>query len=614
VPVEQRRAVVRALVRHAKLVGAARPRRKRLPRQQYPRQIEGAYARALSSLVEPMIRRAYAPLLQALPGIMRRSLAARHLDGWGIATRVDAGEGKEVRDLVDAARDRLTSALDNGAIEDLARKFAAQTSTYQRIQLGRQTEAALGVNVLTTDRAVNQIAGQFVDSNVALIKGLSDKVAADVQSIVFRGIQDGKLHPDIAKDLESRFKFGASRSQLIARDQVGKLYGQVNAARQRELGVAKFIWNTVGDDRVRDEHAERDGQEYSYDDPPDGELPGEPVMCRCWAEPVFDGLDENEDADDADESDDEDEDEDQGGGGDDGDDDAPVASFAEASGADVGVAESDLDVDGGDSESGLFGGGDEAVLDDLQQSAIESAEPLGEGDNGAQLAHLESGADAVVKRAADEVAVDDAVPAGTYYKREKAAYDVSRLLGVDQVPPTTTRVVGGSPASVQQFVARPTVEGQLDREASEKMRALDFVLGNGDRPSNYLKVAGAGGRTVPVLIDNGLSFPIGPAHGFAQVAADIPDARGVLPQVQAMVAQLDLRALAKTLLRDGIEPEAVEHTLYRARYLQLNPEALALDGRKKTNIAWSTEALEAGQRIGDHEVRAVNALVAELSP
>jgi hypothetical protein len=65
--------------------------------------------------------------------------------------------------------------------------------------------------------------------------------------------------------------------------------------RQKQLGVTSFVWQTMGDERVRDEHAERDGQEYEYDDPPDGELPGEPIMCRCWAEPVLDDLDDSDD-------------------------------------------------------------------------------------------------------------------------------------------------------------------------------------------------------------------------------------------------------------------------------------------------------------------------------
>lgn len=247
----------------------------------------------------------------------------------------------------------------------------------------------------------------------------------------------------------------------------------------------------------------------------------------------------------------------------------------------------------------------------LLDSPIASSKPLSEGDNGARLVKLESGDEAVVKRAADEKAIDESVPAGTFYKREKAAYDVSKLLGIDNVPETVIRDVDGSPASVQRFVRAPEASGPLERAESEKMRVFDFITGNADRPDNYLKIT-KGGRTAPVLIDNGFSFPVGRVNGFVQVAKDIPDAVGLLPGTTKIIKDLDLEELARTLHANGIEPDAIRETLYRARYLQKNPTALALDGRVKANTAWSTDAWEAGQRIGHDEASRLDAVVDRL--
>jgi peptidoglycan hydrolase-like protein with peptidoglycan-binding domain len=47
-----------------------------------------------------------------------------------------------------------------------------------------------------------------------------------------------------------------------------------------------YIWRTVGDNRVRSEHAVRDGKTFSWDNPPDGGHPGEAPNCRCTAETV----------------------------------------------------------------------------------------------------------------------------------------------------------------------------------------------------------------------------------------------------------------------------------------------------------------------------------------
>ncbi len=45
-----------------------------------------------------------------------------------------------------------------------------------------------------------------------------------------------------------------------------------------------YIWHTQGDDKVRSSHAERDGEIFNYNVPPEGGNPGEDYNCRCWAE------------------------------------------------------------------------------------------------------------------------------------------------------------------------------------------------------------------------------------------------------------------------------------------------------------------------------------------
>ena len=48
-----------------------------------------------------------------------------------------------------------------------------------------------------------------------------------------------------------------------------------------------FIWNTVGDDRVRPEHEDRDQEFFTWKNA--DLLPGEDYMCRCWATIVIIG-------------------------------------------------------------------------------------------------------------------------------------------------------------------------------------------------------------------------------------------------------------------------------------------------------------------------------------
>ena len=74
-------------------------------------------------------------------------------------------------------------------------------------------------------------------------------------------------------------------ARRIARDQISKATGQFNQLRQTDVGVETYIWRTAGDERVRPDHANLDGSVQRWDDPPEIGHPGEPIQCRCRAEP-----------------------------------------------------------------------------------------------------------------------------------------------------------------------------------------------------------------------------------------------------------------------------------------------------------------------------------------
>lgn len=65
--------------------------------------------------------------------------------------------------------------------------------------------------------------------------------------------------------------------------------GLINELRQRELGVERYTWRAQNDERVRDTHADRNGQDFGWDDPPVGGHPGQDYNCRCLAVPIVPG-------------------------------------------------------------------------------------------------------------------------------------------------------------------------------------------------------------------------------------------------------------------------------------------------------------------------------------
>lgn len=148
---------------------------------------------------------------------------------------------------------------------------------------------------------------KFRDQNIALVENASRDYATSVRAIFSDPANFGMRVEELSNELQGRDRIAAelegraavsqSRAELIARDQTLKLNSQLNTTRQQNAGVTQFDWSTTGDDRVRPDHAELNGQRFSYVDPPvtnkrtgERNLPGMDIQCRCLALPVVDEL------------------------------------------------------------------------------------------------------------------------------------------------------------------------------------------------------------------------------------------------------------------------------------------------------------------------------------
>lgn len=267
-----------------------------LPKQIYPKELERTYAKWARAIVEH-IKVLYAPVLAELARQMPRTDRARRSTNTHLMTvadivphRKDAADAKAIADLLAETKDRLRKSLDEDRMAEFLKRHEERTGAWSKKEFTKQARAAVGVDVFAFDPRQRERAAGFVQANVALIKNLSEETANKMNATIMRAVQDGKSYDDIADDLKNNYAMSADRATLIARDQTGKLYGQINADTQKALGLKKFTWRTSNDERVRPEHQALEGQVFSYDDPPDEGLPGEAIQCRCHAEPYFDDL------------------------------------------------------------------------------------------------------------------------------------------------------------------------------------------------------------------------------------------------------------------------------------------------------------------------------------
>ncbi len=209
-----------------------------------------------------------------------------------------------------------TSARTDDAIDDLSAALAkvkeilnqefTDTDLYNiALAMGLAVETVIRANTQAhAEQVYGDIAGKvslppsYTDllklkakENVQLIKTLPERHFAALQSSVLSAVTQGTQVGDIEDMIDDRFDSMDSNAELIARDQVGKLNGQLTEMSQTDLGVEKYVWRTAGDDRVRSTHAHHEGVIYSWDNPPaDTGHPGQDFQCRCYAEPVLDDL------------------------------------------------------------------------------------------------------------------------------------------------------------------------------------------------------------------------------------------------------------------------------------------------------------------------------------
>lgn len=214
--------------------------------------------------------------------------------------RAELIEGAAVRRHIDddAKRDDLSRALDRievsvraSAAKAVARlgPLAKRIDEHAEASVRVAFKAGLGLDILDHAPQKRKLVAGFVKGNVALIKDIAAERRKRIEKLVGEAWAAGTPWKTVAKRLEQDLGFDRNRARLIATDQVNKLQGLMIRDRQTAAGVEKFRWRTTLDGRERPSHHAAHMHVYTWADghPTEG-FPGQPVRCRCYAEPILD--------------------------------------------------------------------------------------------------------------------------------------------------------------------------------------------------------------------------------------------------------------------------------------------------------------------------------------
>lgn len=160
----------------------------------------------------------------------------------------------------------------------------------ERLKAAIKASVAIDISpVLTQSGPILNAMKAATKANIDLITSIPEQYFEKLGDAVGKNMERGMRFEDLAKEIERIGDVTESRAKLIARDQTSKMNGAFNKARQTSLGIDKYMWQTAGDERVRDEHNENDGKIFNWNDPPAATgHPGEDINCRCVAVPYFD--------------------------------------------------------------------------------------------------------------------------------------------------------------------------------------------------------------------------------------------------------------------------------------------------------------------------------------
>jgi SPP1 gp7 family putative phage head morphogenesis protein len=149
------------------------------------------------------------------------------------------------------------------------------------------SSGVLGVDAYRAEPWLADMQANWIAENVRLIKSIPAEILDDMEGIIRRGVLNGFANSVIKEQIIARYSVSERRAKLIAIDQIGKANAALAQQRQKDVGLDGYFWRGALDSRERKWHVEREGQRFSWDKPPKDGHPGQPIRCRCYAEPDF---------------------------------------------------------------------------------------------------------------------------------------------------------------------------------------------------------------------------------------------------------------------------------------------------------------------------------------
>lgn len=236
----------------------------------YPYATESRYAATIRSWLKPIKDYVHAYLKENQEAVLRGDSADDSIS----ALRFDAVPGKSFKVMIDSLNGWLgqyvptdAEGVSGSPIYMGLGAIADSVFNFNEGQYEKGAWFALGVEFPVGEDWWEEARDMWAYQNYLMISGDMYKYVHDINGLVETAVTSGYTVKQLREQIMALDdKITKKRANFIARDQIGKLNGQVTQARNEAAGLTMYIWETCNDERVRSTHAAMNGKLCRWDD------------------------------------------------------------------------------------------------------------------------------------------------------------------------------------------------------------------------------------------------------------------------------------------------------------------------------------------------------------
>jgi SPP1 gp7 family putative phage head morphogenesis protein len=251
---------------------------RKVPPTRYPDSVAVAYYRSMNKLITELGK----ATLQVYDLHIQPQIKQYSADTFREDAPLDV-----IRLAIETIKGLSLGIFTSSTVQKIASTFVNSLNLFSTNNMQAQGRVK-GIDPTQQESWLESFMKTSIAENVSYISSFRDGYFPKIESIIYQGIKNGSSAKKIRDQLVERIGMSRKRAKFIAVDQTGSILGQMTAKRHQQMGVSKFRWSTVKDERVRKTHKELNNKVFSYSDPPEVGLPGTDYRCRCVAIPVFD--------------------------------------------------------------------------------------------------------------------------------------------------------------------------------------------------------------------------------------------------------------------------------------------------------------------------------------